>query len=100
MEAARRTLDPARFLEIKYEGFCADPVETCRRIREFAQLPASAEFDRAVRQASIRDMSNRWRDDLTVAQQAILDNLLRDDLQRHGYEVATRASAHRQTVSR
>jgi hypothetical protein len=102
MEAARRAVDPGRFLEVKYEGFCAEPAETCRRIREFAELPASGEFDRQVKQASIRDMSNRWRDDLTVAQQAILDDLLHDDLQRHGYDVATptRASALRQTVSR
>jgi len=100
MEAARRTLDSARFLEVKYEGFCSNPVETCRRIREFAELPASAEFDREVSRASIRDMSNRWRDDLTVSQQAILDDLLHDDLLREGYEVATRASDFRAAVSR
>jgi hypothetical protein len=100
MDAARRTVDPARFLEVKYEGFCASPAETCHRIREFAELPASAEFDREVKEASIRDMSNRWRDDLTVAQQAILDDLLHDDLQRHGYEVASHAASFRQTVSR
>jgi omega-hydroxy-beta-dihydromenaquinone-9 sulfotransferase len=100
MEAALRTLDPARFFEVKYESFCANPVETCRRVREFAELPASAEFDRQVKQASIRDMSNRWRDDLTTAQQAILDDLLHDDLQRQGYEVAAPAPGLRETVSR
>ena len=100
MEAARRTLDPARFLEVKYEGFCANPVETLRRIREFADLPASVEFDREVKQASIRDMSHRWRDDLTASQQAILDDLLQEDLQRHGYEAATPAAGLRHTVSR
>jgi len=30
-------------------------------------------------------MSNRWRDDLTPAQQRILDELLQNDLERYGY---------------
>jgi len=38
-----------------------------------------------VKSASIRSTSNRWRKDLTLAQQAILDNLLRDDMLRYGY---------------
>ena len=38
-----------------------------------------------VKSASIKSTSNRWRKDLTVAQQAILDNLLHDDLLRYGY---------------
>ena len=29
--------------------------------------------------------SQRWRDDLTPGQQAILDDLLREDLRRYGY---------------
>ena len=39
MDAARRALDPKRFLEIKYEEFCQQPVESCRRVLEFAELP-------------------------------------------------------------
>ena len=31
-------------------------------------------------------MSDRWRKDLTPAQQSVLDDLLRDDLVRLGYE--------------
>ena len=42
MDAARRALDPKRFLEIKYEEFCQQPVESCRRVLEFAELPPSA----------------------------------------------------------
>ena len=61
------------------------PVEHFRRVLEFSELPASKEVDAEVKSASIRSTSNRWRKDLTVAQQAILDNLLRDDLLRYGY---------------
>lgn len=85
IEAARRALDPRRFLEIKYEWLCEQPLEACRQVSEFAALPVSAKFERHVRSEVIRNMSSRWRQDLTPAQQALLDDLLREDLLRYGY---------------
>ena len=99
MEAARRSVDPARFCEITYESFCADPLATCRRLLDFAELPASEEFERHVRATPIKD-SQRWRDDLTPAQQALLDELLRDDLRRYGYGVTPDAAPAPETVGR
>ena len=91
IEAARRVLDPKRFLEIRYEEFCKQPLETFRRVVEFAELADSAEFERHVKAASIKDMGNRWRDELTPEQQAVLQDLLREDLQRYGYGASDRA---------
>jgi len=85
MDAARRAVDPGRFFEVKYESFCEQPLETCRKVLDFAELPVLPEFERDVRSLSIRNMSNRWRDDLTPAQQRILDELLQNDLERYGY---------------
>jgi len=96
MEAARRAVDPARFLEVKYESYCEHPMETYRQVLDFAELPVTPAFERQIRAASIRDMSQRWRDDLTPAQQALLDDLLHDDLIRYGYggsEAARRQAA-------
>jgi hypothetical protein len=87
IEAARQQIDPQDFLEIKYESFCDQPLETYRRVLEFADLPQSAVFERYIKEASIKSTSNRWRDDLTPKQQAVLDNLLREDLLRYGYDV-------------
>lgn len=100
IEAARRTVDPERFYEVKYETFCQQPLETCRRILNFAQLPSLPEFDREIRATRIRDMSNRWRDDLTPAQQNLLTELLHDDLIRYGYESSSRAEKLPQAVGR
>jgi omega-hydroxy-beta-dihydromenaquinone-9 sulfotransferase len=99
LDAAREGLDPGRFLEIKYESFCRQPLETVQRAVEFAELPPSAEFERRVKATPIRD-SNRWRDDLTPAQQDLLDDLLREDLPRHGYHIADRAGQVREPVAR
>jgi hypothetical protein len=85
MEAARKALDPGLFHELKYETFCEQPVESFRRVLEFAEVPWSAAFEREVRSASIKSTSNRWRDDLAPRQQAILDDLLGEDLRRCGY---------------
>jgi omega-hydroxy-beta-dihydromenaquinone-9 sulfotransferase len=99
MEVARRALDPGQFLEIKYETFCAQPLETFRQIVEFADLPESSAFEQQVRSVSIRD-SNRWPDDLTPAQQSLLDDMLHDDLVRLGYETPTNAPRIHEVVSR
>jgi hypothetical protein len=91
IDAARRALGSKPFLEVRYEEFCDQPMDTYRRVLEFAEVPESAEFERHIKAASIRDMSNRWRDDLTPEQQDLLDDLLREDLRRYGYDPAGRA---------
>lgn len=88
VEAARQALDPARFLEIKYEQFCEQPGDTCRRVIQFGGLEPSPEFERHVAAARITDMSDRWRRDLSPEQQALLTGLLRNELQRYGYDVS------------
>jgi hypothetical protein len=94
MEAARQALpDPARFLEIKYETFCEQPLETCQRALDFAELPGSTEFERHVAATPIRNVSHRWRDGLTLAQQHLLDDILREDLLRYGYEAPHRGES-------
>ena len=85
IDAAREKLDPKLFYEVKYEDFCRQPLETYRQVLEFTELPESAELERQVKAASIESTSQRWRDDLTPGQQAILDDLLREDLRRYGY---------------
>jgi hypothetical protein len=92
IEAARQALDPKRFLEVRYESFCEQPLETCRRVLQFAELRPSAAFERHVRTTPIKDMSNRWRADLSAEQQVLLTDLLREDLQRYGYDVSRPAA--------
>ena len=86
MDAARKQLNPDLFMEVKYEAFCERPMETVRQVLDFAELPPSPSLERAVAEAKIRSTSNRWRDDLAPGQQVILDDLLRDDLRRYGYD--------------
>jgi hypothetical protein len=101
MEAARRALpDPTRFLEIKYEAFCEQPLDTCRQVLDFAELPSSSEFERHVAATPIMNPSQRWRDGLTAVQQRLLDDLLREDLLPYGYDVPHRGEKISGTVGR
>jgi omega-hydroxy-beta-dihydromenaquinone-9 sulfotransferase len=88
IEAARAAIDPASYLEVKYETFCDRPVDGCRQVLEFADLPWSTGFEKHIEAAAIKSTSNRWRDDLTPEQRAILTEVLREDLERYGYDVA------------
>lgn len=88
LETARKAVDPNRFLEVRYESFCEQPLETCRRVLQFAELSQSAAFEGRVKVASIHDMTNRWRTDLSAEQQGMLTTLLREDLLRYGYDVS------------
>jgi omega-hydroxy-beta-dihydromenaquinone-9 sulfotransferase len=84
IDTARRSLDPGRYLEVKYEDFCDRPLDVAHQVLGFAELPPSAALDRHIQATSLKS-SQRWRDDLTIEQQKLLDDLLRDDLVAHGY---------------
>jgi hypothetical protein len=92
IETARARLDPSRSLEVRYEDYCAQPLETCRRVVEFAELERSPAFERHVSSTRIKDMTNRYRKDLSAEQVALLTDLLRDDLLRYGYDVSENAA--------
>ena len=85
IETARAGVDPARYLEMKYERFCEQTVDAVRDVVEFAELERSPTFERHVERSPIRD-TDRWRKDLSSEQQTLLTTLLRDDLLRYGYD--------------
>jgi omega-hydroxy-beta-dihydromenaquinone-9 sulfotransferase len=101
IEAARQAkLDRRLFMEVKYEELCDRPQETYRRVLDFAELPGSEDLERHIQGAKIRSTSNRWRDDLTPGQQAVLDELLREDLLRYGYDDISRPGQIREAAVR
>lgn len=93
IDSARTHVEPSRFLQVRYEDFCDEPLETCRRVVEFSELDRSPMFERHVSTTRITDMSNRYRKDLSPAQQGLLTRLLRDDLLKYGYDVSEDAGA-------
>lgn len=87
VDHARTLVDPGSFLEITYEQMCADPAETFRHVARFSELEWLPEFEASIRRHEMRDANSKWRKELTPAQQAILEDVLRERLVRCGYAV-------------
>jgi Sulfotransferase family len=86
-ESARAAIDPARWLDVRYEDFLEDPGSTIETIVAFLARPRSGVLGRAIgvyrldasrRNAFRRSLS---RDDLDA-----LNTVLAGHLQRYGYE--------------
>ena len=88
IETARAGVDLERFLQVRYEDYCADPWATCRRVLDFAELSSTPAFERHVKSAKVTDMTSRLRKDFSPEQVLMLSNLLRADLLRYGYDVS------------
>lgn len=87
MERAKRSVDPASFYEVTYETLCADPVGIFREIVDFCELPWTAGFEETIRRKEWRNSNNKYQRDLTPDQQAVLNRVLGEHLDRWGYAV-------------
>jgi hypothetical protein len=84
-ERAKPAIPADRLLEIRYEDLCADPIGTVRRACEFAQLEFSPHLEQQVRGFRLRSQNDKWKEGLSPAQQATLNDCIRDCLSRWGY---------------
>lgn len=84
-EQAREAAPAGRILEVRYEDLCADPLRIVRAAADFAGLEFSERFQRSVRSFRLTDRNDKWKQDLSPAQQAVLTGCIRDCLTRWGY---------------
>jgi hypothetical protein len=84
MQAARDRIGADRFLEIRYEDMCREPAESMQRACRFAGLAGEAAV--VERASTLRTQNDKWRKDLTPAQQLVLNEILKDKLGLYGYE--------------
>ncbi|HET9726737.1 MAG TPA: sulfotransferase [Gemmatimonadales bacterium] len=100
IETARALVDQDRYLEVRYEDYCADPWAACRRVLDFTELEHAPAFERHVKSAKILDMTARFRKDLSPEQVLMLTDLLRADLLRYGYDVSDADESDRSRATR
>lgn len=82
--AVRESTQP--YLWIQYERFVDAPAEQMQKLTDYVELRPDAYLAQYVREAGVRRTSNeRWRNQLTDAQQGLLDELLREPLRDQGY---------------
>jgi hypothetical protein len=85
MEKAKNTISSERFLEIRYEDLCFDPVGQVQKVAQFCELEWTVGFERRLRKYQLRNTNNKVKYDLTAKQQSDLEEVLGDYLRRYGY---------------
>ncbi len=85
-DKAKELIPPEDYLEIRYEDFCQQPVKLFQQAVDFCDLAWSSEFETAIHSFKMESADYKWKEQLTLPQQQILNASLRDALQRYGYE--------------
>lgn len=85
MEQARRELPPESLLELRYEDFASNTQGGFARILNFCGLGFPASFARFVSRYPVRSANYKWKEDLSAAQQAILESCIRPLADSLGY---------------
>ena len=62
------------------------PIRELKRIADHCELSWTKEYEHAVRKQYVRSENQKWKQDLTPAQQEILEEVLRPHLIKYGYE--------------
>jgi len=87
MAECRRSYPHINVLEVKYESFCANPVQQIREIANYCELEWDAGFEAHLKRQYVESENNKWRTDLTEEQQHILQDVLAVQLVEQGYDL-------------
>jgi len=79
------TLDPGQYTEVKYEDFCAAPMDVFREVSAFVGLQWTPAFERKLSGMQFHNANSKWQTELTTAQQTILNDVLAEPLAARGY---------------
>src|SRR5215216_6976066 len=85
MEDAKKTVSSERFLEIRYEDLCSDPVGQVQNVTQFGDLEWTVGFERRLGEYQLKNTNYKYKHDLTAKQQSDLEEVLEDYLRRYGY---------------
>ena len=88
MVAATPSVPSTRFMELRYEDLCDDPVDSFQAVCDFSDIDFTSGFEQAVIDFGFRNTNDKWRRDLTELQQHQLEAELAPHLTRWGYELA------------
>jgi omega-hydroxy-beta-dihydromenaquinone-9 sulfotransferase len=85
MEKAKKTVSSEKFLEIRYEDLCADPLGQFQKVTQFCELEWTDGFERRLGKYQPRNSNYKFKYDLTPKQQRDLEEVLGNYLTRYGY---------------
>jgi hypothetical protein len=84
-EHAKPFVKEGNLVTVKYEDFCDAPVDTIRKLIEFADLAWSHSLEQRLKAHRVKNMNTRWERDLTDEQKRMLHKVAGPCLKRYGY---------------
>lgn len=86
VEKAKAQLDVSQFLELKYEDIISNPVSSFKQVCNFCELEWSNKFQKQIEKRKLETMNYKWKENLPLHQQEMLNEYLRDYLKKYNYE--------------
>ena len=84
-EKSKKKVPAHSLLEIKYEDLIRTPKKTMNKVLTFCQLQKSKKFDRLLDSIHLRHSNIKWKKNLTVQQQQLIEKSLHKHLKNYGY---------------
>jgi hypothetical protein len=87
-QRAEKAIDPDRWRTIRYEDLVAEPRRTVEDLLEWFGMAPSRIFTRRLEHQPFRSgRTHAYRRDLTMTQVRVLEQVMRGQLQHHGYSI-------------
>ncbi len=86
VEKAKEQLDTSQFLELKYEDIISNPVDSFKQVCSFCELEWNNKFQKQIEKRKLKTMNYKWKENLPVHQQEMLNEYLTDYLKKYNYE--------------
>lgn len=87
-QQAKNTATPDSVMTIQYEDFCKAPLNTLQSVFQFCELDWGAGLHKRLSSYSVRNVNNKWQQDLSAAQQDELNSILAPYLKNFGYNLS------------
>ena len=86
LEAVKREFPNIDVCQVRYESFCANPIDELKRIADHCRLAWDPKCETAARAFYVKNENEKWKSDLTNQQRLVLEEVLRSYLVKYGYE--------------
>ncbi len=84
-EEAQQKIPSSRFLEVRYEDLCAEPLPVFKKIAAFSEVEWDTVFQERLAKYRLKNTNEKYTRELNAQQQQDLNEVLADYLPKFGY---------------
>lgn len=81
LEKGKKLINTENFVEVDYEIFCEQPLDVFKNVVDICGLNWTPDFEKSVTGTQVRSSNFKWKQDLSVIQQRILESVLNTNVQ-------------------